>query len=86
VKRVLAMSRAPDGAEPAPPATSVFGLLCAVAGVVIVAAAGSVLGTLAFAVLGLVAVTDIAVVARHIRHGPRFQPQGPAGDPRSAHR
>jgi drug/metabolite transporter (DMT)-like permease len=53
----------------------VFGLCCALAGVlgsaVVGAPAGWVIG---FGVLGLVALVDLAFVVRRIRQGPHFQP------------
>jgi hypothetical protein len=53
---------------------ALFGVACGVAGVVLFAVAGHTPLVVVFAVLGVVAVVDAAVVARHIRQGPHYQP------------
>jgi hypothetical protein len=51
-----------------------FGLLCAVAGVVLSAGFGSALAVAVFVVIGLVALVDLMVVVVRIRQGPHWQP------------
>jgi len=53
---------------------ALFGVTCGVAGVVLFAATGHTPLVVVFALLGVVAVVDAAVVARHIRQGPHYQP------------
>jgi drug/metabolite transporter (DMT)-like permease len=53
---------------------ALFGAACGVAGVVLFAVTGHAPLAVVFAVLGVVAVADAAVVARHIREGPHYQP------------
>jgi drug/metabolite transporter (DMT)-like permease len=53
---------------------AVFGAACGVVGVLLFAFTGHPPLVVLFAVLGVVAVVDAAVVARHIRQGPHYQP------------
>lgn len=59
---------------------ALIGLANGIAGVILFALLGSRPLTWAFAVLALVALVNVAVVARHIRQGPHYQP-GPAIPP-----
>jgi hypothetical protein len=53
---------------------SVWGLLWSIGGTVVFTAQGRAGWAVAFGVLTLVIVTDLAVVVRHIRQGPHYQP------------
>ena len=53
---------------------ALFGAACGAAGVVLFAVTGHPPLAVGFAVLGVVALVDAAVVARHIRQGPHYQP------------
>ena len=55
-------------------ALAVFGLLCAVAGVVVFAVVGNTGWMAGFVVLGLIAAVDLAMVITRIRRGPHYQP------------
>ncbi|MEU7133751.1 DUF6343 family protein [Streptomyces sp. NPDC046261] len=51
-----------------------FGLVWALAGALLFAAAGRPGWAIACGVVAAVAATDLAVVIRHIRQGPHYQP------------
>jgi hypothetical protein len=55
-------------------ALTVFGLVCAVIGAVVVASLGGAVAATVFVVLGLVALVDLGVVVARIRQGPHYQP------------
>lgn len=51
-----------------------WGLVCAGAGTALFAVTGHPGWAIAFGILLLVTVVDLAVVVRHIRQGPHYQP------------
>jgi len=53
---------------------TVFGLACAVTGVVLFASRHSTGWMIGFIVLALVTIVDLGRVVRHIRQGPHYQP------------
>jgi hypothetical protein len=53
---------------------AVFGVVCALAGVIVFALIGNFAWVAAFAALVVAAAANTAVVIRRIRQGPRFQP------------
>jgi hypothetical protein len=71
---------------------ALFGLACGLVGIGIFTATGDTPLVVLFAVLGVVAAVDAAVVARHIRQGPHYQPgpdvppYRPVDPPREARR
>ncbi|MBH5334320.1 hypothetical protein IHE55_05675 [Streptomyces pactum] len=55
-------------------ALAAFGLVCAIAGVVLFLIADRTGWAVACGVVAVVALIDLLVVIRHIRQGPHFQP------------